>query len=274
MKSHLPIQATLEKSQTYVTQQLMAGAARPYGDGWLQAHNFSNSPEQLNTLLEGITRQFSATDARFAPIYLAGLHGSTLAQIGIVTILTQGRLPDLSSAQVKLRYHPGGHVEALYFGAATVYALPTDAESSHPDVIALPDLERLLEQLRLMIEDQLFALVAALHDRVKLGKRSLWLATADQIAVRVMHVCKQLGRREQAARLVDSLLNAEGSAFKGKTAVVHIQAGGRKDEFVQRSACCFIDRTRYAGQPVQRCLTCPANGIEQIKRNRVQYLGG
>lgn len=144
------------------------------------------------------------------------------------------RVPLLRAADVLVRYD-GGQLRVGLSRSVRVAVLPTDplALSGLPEIQVVPDGAALLDALRAsLLDEHLTPMVEAIHDRVRIGTRTLLGSLASGVAYAILRSADALpgSSAESIGVLLDTLAVAD---------LVDLVPGADGAPTVQRKTCCL-----------------------------------
>ncbi len=208
-------------------------------DGWTPATALLTNPsDPLDQLLWAAQRRWDA-----APHVAAALAWKSyvywVALPAVLGYATARRVPLLDAAHVAVRY--ASHQPFLQLGLScpTVLVLPNDplAASPPPGVCVVPDNAALLAGLRdSLLDGHLLPLADRIHDRVRVGRRTL----LGSLASGVGHALSRLGEALQVSTL-DTATDLLSTWDVADLVELTEQPGCGLD--VQRRTCCLAFAT-------------------------------
>jgi Ferric iron reductase FhuF-like transporter len=151
-------------------------------DGWLPAAEFT-SGERLTALLDAAHQRWNAAPHAAAALAFKS-YAYWLALPAVVGYASARRVPLVSPDNVLVRPHAGAPFVELGLARPALAALADDPVTAlHPGVLALPDDAALLGYLRRhLLDGHLRPLLSRLHERVRIGERTLLGSVASGIA--------------------------------------------------------------------------------------------
>lgn len=219
------------------------------------------NPKTVAAMLEGVARAHQQDAHRYTASALVINLTSVLTGIAIPLILQSDRLPILAPDHARFNMVSGGNpFGGVVLSSTRFYALAADATLPHEDATVVASTSALLQIFGTVLIEHLRPLIASLGTGLKSGERGLWLAAADQLINSTLFICQMLNMPAHAHTIAAGVINVPDSPLQGPSGVEVVHAGPRRGYFVKRAACCFIYMSSYRGQPVQKCLTCPAHG--------------
>lgn len=250
-----------------------------YGAGGLPSFL---QPDAVAHMIAAQFRRYDTTDIRFAVSRIVADATRLLVHVGMGPFFARHAVPLLHPDGARLSVGPHGHFQHVTLTSPRFYYWYNDDNPLvstglhqgqavpyfHPPYIFR---EHLIAQLS--------PLIAALAPYWTAGPRALWLAAADQYALEALHLGQQLipPHLMPSSQRLDFIRAHVNPPLRDKAHVLyarntemlavsaHEDGVTLHDAFVLRTSCCFIDRTRYMGRPVQRCMTCPAHGFAKRK---------
>lgn len=202
------------------------------GTGWRPAADLVNG-SGLPELLAAAARQWRAS-----PHAAAALAWKAYAYwVGLPAVLgwaSARRVPLLLPGDVLVRYD-GGQLRVGLTRSVRVAVLPTDplALSGLPEVDVVPDEAALLEVLRSSLLDaHLMPVIEAIHERVRVGTRTLLGSVASGVAYAILRAADALPG--SSAETIGVLLDAFGVAD-----LVELVPGPGGTPTVRRRTCCL-----------------------------------
>ncbi|MEU4244925.1 IucA/IucC family C-terminal-domain containing protein [Actinoplanes sp. NPDC026619] len=201
--------------------------------GWFRATELGN--QKLDLLLENAGRRWNAQPhAAAALAWKAYTYWAALP--AVLGYASARRVPLLSSENVLVNFNDPRPLLTLGLRAdIPVAVLPNDplALTGHPRIRVVPDEEALLAELRrTLLDSHLTPLLNAIHDRVRLGKRTLLGSLASGVAYGVLRSADAIPG--SSAETVTTLHRALG--VEDLIELVPDQFGQLD---VQRKTCCL-----------------------------------
>jgi hypothetical protein len=274
-----PLAATLARIAALDPHSLAAGL----GDrepGWFPATALCDAESaQLAEGLAHATRRYPTADRRTAGAFFIGHYAWYLAGAAIGSYLAERRVPDLSLANVMLRYgtytwHSGdqsGEAENIEVRLVRgrFAALADDPAAEHIDADVLPSSKALRDWLREALEQHMAALIDSVHTGTRLGKRAQWNLVADSCARLFQHAGQRLGEEPRGCAEGLAFIQAPASPMRAShTRYLTLECNGHRDTFVERGGCCLHHRV----EPGQNCSTCPLRPAEERSKLLLDYM--
>ncbi len=256
-----PLVATLERISAIEIGKLDLSARPtvPEEPGWFLVSDLAADGDILRGVFERVERGYAMGDRTLAgTALLRSVLWRTLTP-AVAALLTERRLPDLSAANVALRFGESGFAEGLAFNGARLVVLPGDLGGSKSVVSASE--EAFLVRLRAAVaEDFLENLIPALRAlRVRRSRRALWSVGVDVCAEAFMFVGQGLGREDEACAFGRKLLGV--SPLAGSVNYFTFEYDGGSMLSRVRNTCC-LHYTLGNGA----CFTCPRTSDEERLR--------
>ena len=151
-------------------------------EGWLPALEFT-SGDRLTALLDAAHRRWNAAPHAAAALAFKS-YAYWLALPAVVGYASARRVPLVSPDNVLVRPHEGAPFVEIGLARPVIAALADDPVTAlHPDVLALPDDAALLGYLRRhLLDEHLLPLLRRMHERVRIGERTLLGSVASGVA--------------------------------------------------------------------------------------------
>lgn len=190
---------------------------------------------------------------------------SNLAGLG--SYFTDQRVPDLSWGNFRLHWREEGWADRLSLVTPRFYALPDDPAIQHKDAIVIADKDALREIFRRQYETNIAAIIEPLKRNSGLGKPAIWGTATDYCVSMITTITREQNRLGTCDSEVAAFVHASGSPLNGKSDVMWIECGDRREPFLDRRACCLW--YTVAAEPNSYCSTCPivprADRIERLR---------
>jgi hypothetical protein len=202
--------------------------------GWMPASQLVNG-SRLPLLLDAAQRRWSAAPHASAALAWKA-YTYWLALPAVLGWASARRVPLLRPADVLV--HLDDHRSLITVGLhrdTTVAVLPGDplALAGPPEVRVVADEADLLASLRTsLLDEHLTPMLDAIHDRVRLGSRTLLGSVASGVAYGILRAADSLPG--SSAQNVGTLLDALGVAD-----LVELVPGPTGEPTVQRRTCCL-----------------------------------
>ncbi|WP_189079866.1 IucA/IucC family C-terminal-domain containing protein [Mangrovihabitans endophyticus] len=202
--------------------------------GWIPAAALTGAPH-LDALLGSAARRWHASPHAAAALAWKA-YAYWLALPAVLGWASARRVPLLTGSDVLVRVDaPEGMVTVGLRPDVPVAVLPSDpiAYRGLPQVHVVPDEAALLESFRAsLLDSHLTPLLDAIHDRVRIGKRTLLGSLASGVAYVVLRSADALPGSSLEA--IDTLLRVLGVAD-----LVEMVPGPAGAFEVQRRTCCL-----------------------------------
>jgi hypothetical protein len=274
-----PLAATLARIAALDQHSLAAGLG-DLESGWFPAAELCDAVS--GRLAEGLahaTRRYPNAERRAAGAFFVGHYAWYLAGAAIGSYLAEQRIPDLSPANVALRYSTytwragdqSGEAESmeLRFLRGHFAALADDPAAAHPDAVLLPSAPALRDWLREALEQHMDPLIDAVHTGTRLSKRAQWNLVADSCARLFQHAGQQLGEAPRGcAEGLAFIQSPESPMSASHTRYLTLECNGHSDTFVERGGCCLY----YRVEPGHNCSTCPLRPAEERNQMLLAYM--
>lgn len=261
-----PFVSTVERIST-IKAYLDVQLGRPVDAGWTPTTDLlaAVSPRR-EELLQRLHRRYKTTDRHFVAMTFFGGYLWHVVVAGSASYLVDGRVPEITPANVALRWDAEGWAGTLALLEGRFAALPDDPAAGHPDVTVVADRDALRAYFaERIVRDYAAPMIDTLSATSPLGKPALWGAVADRCAATMLWLGQKLGQAATCRDDATALL--EAVPYKGKGAVLTVEPGGRAEMFLKRCACCLA----YRVDGHDYCLTCPLlSSEEQVRRLRDQ----
>lgn len=230
-----------------------------HGDGWISAPTLMQ-PESpyLIRLLEQAGVVYGTPDRQIWASFFMNSYAWLVASVSLGCYLAAERVPDLTPANVSLRFNQdAGYAAGISFANSRFWALPDDIAAGHPDATIMPDRAALRDTLRRQIETHMRDLIPALRAQASFGTRALWITVADRCAGFLFWLHQQRPDaipRDQLVRETDALIHVPESPFNNPLTAIHTPDGCGDDPLtLQRGACCL----NYKRPDGNYCESCP-----------------
>jgi hypothetical protein len=274
-----PLAATLARVAALDPHSLAAGLGDPEPGWFLAAALCDAASGRLAEGLAHATRRHPNAERRAAGAFFVGHYAWYLAGAAIGSYLAERRIPDLSPANVALRYstytwHAGdqsGQAESMEvrFVRGHFAALADDPAAAHPDAVLLPSAPALRDWLREALEQHMDPLIDAVHVSTRLGKRAQWNLVADSCARLFQHAGQHLGEAPRGCAEGLAFIQSPASPMRAShTRYLMLECNGHSDTFVERGGCCLY----YRVEPGHNCSTCPLRPAEERKQMLLAYM--
>jgi hypothetical protein len=274
-----PLAATLARIAALDPHTFAAGLGDP-DPGWFPATALWDADSAR--LLEGLahsTRSYPGAERRTAGAFFIGHYAWYLAGAAICAYLAERRIPDLSPANVALRYgsytwysgDQSGQAENIEvrFVRGHFAVLANDPAAAHPDALVLPSAPALREWLREALEQHIAPLIDGVYAVTRLGKRAQWNLVADSCARLFQHAGQHLGDEPRACAEGLAFIQSPVSPMRAShTRYLTLECNGHRDTFVERGGCCLY----YRVAPGQNCSTCPLRPAEERTQLLLDYM--
>lgn len=260
-----PLQQTLDRSEALREALILDARLGVPADGdWVSAEELvaEDSPE-LARRMEFLLGLRGKRDAAMA---LAGSYARWLAGPAIVSYLLERRAPDLSPANVAVRFSEYGNVDAVAFRRGDFAALPSDPDLAHIDAVILPDEGESLRWLRQSLEDHLAPVIGGVRAITRVGERALWGRCADLCAHAFLAAGREIGT--DAGSKAEAFVSAPESPLNGRTRFFAIEHAGREQTCLVSGVCCQGYKVPGYGY----CATCPLLSQEELERGAREAL--
>jgi len=257
-----PLSATLERVSAARPGggiDLGARVGLPGGPGWVTVADLAWDLGLLEDLMSRIGRGCGSENrAYWGTTVLRGYLWRALAP-AVAAFLAERRLPDLSAANVALRFGESGFAEDVAFVSPRFTALPDDPQAQHPDAEVVPSVGAMLGRMReALAGTHLPVMIPALRSlRVRRGTRVLWRAASDVCAEAFMFVGRELGREAEGCALAEKLL-ATPSPLSAPTNFYVLEYDGGSERTRVRNTCCLYYKLGDGA-----CFTCPRTTHEE-----------
>ncbi|MFB9332957.1 IucA/IucC family C-terminal-domain containing protein [Actinoplanes octamycinicus] len=201
--------------------------------GWIPATELSGPA--LTSLLESAGRQWGAQPHAAAALAWKS-YTYWLALPAVLGWASARRVPLITADNVLISFdRPGVLVRVGLRPGTPVAVLPDDplALGGHPDAVVVPDQSALLGEFRrAVLDEHLTPLLDAIHDRVRVGKRTLLGSLASGVAYGILRSADATPGR--SAESVGLLLGALGIGD-----LIELVPGANGQLDVQRKTCCL-----------------------------------
>lgn len=226
----------------------------PDGPGW---HRYPDllTDIAVGGLLDALDDRLGGGRALAAQT-LVGRVAGPLSTVLAAAVFTERRLPAVEPDGLVLRGLDGGDEPAgLALAGTAMSVLPGDPAAGHPDVSVLPD----LAALQLALTTGLHHLFEPLVDTVsrcgRRGRRALWQAVADRIAIGHLLAGKHGGEEDRARRETDATLAGGPRPLTLTVDWLDLEHLGTRALFKRKSVCClYYKSVEYRDE---YCTTCP-----------------
>jgi hypothetical protein len=212
---------------------LAPGLTVPDQAGWAPASDLAGVG--LGALLESAGRRWNAQPHAAAALAWKA-YTYWLALPAVLGWASARRVPLITASNVVMSFDDPSVMITLGVRAGIpVAVLPTDplALAGHPDAVVVPDEEALLAEFRrALLDEHLTPLLAAIHSRVRLGKRPLLGSLASGIAYGILRSADTTPGRSSES--IDMLLDA----LDIRDLIELVPARNGKLD-VQRKTCCL-----------------------------------
>jgi Ferric iron reductase FhuF-like transporter/FhuF 2Fe-2S C-terminal domain len=251
-----PLAQTLARARR-LSAYLQPQVGEPGGEGWAAALDPLRADRPLLAQLVAATQARLRTRSA-AMIGSALLQGYQWPLIGaaVACYLIDRRVPDLSAANVLVRYGAAHDADALALRSGRFTALPDDPAAAHPDATVVAGREALREALRAGVEAHMGEAIALICAHLGCGPRGLWLSVADRLAGTLIWLMQAHGQAPaaQIENEVEALIRAPGSPLSSRQiGLIALTHHGRSEVFLDRATCCYWYRTDGG----EYCSTCP-----------------
>jgi hypothetical protein len=236
--------------------------------GWVAADDLLGARAgPLDRLLErvGADRRTPYPGIR-SSLFLAG-YAWQVAGAALGCYLLARRVPSLAAANVLVRFGDDGRAREVAFLDGGFAALPFDPGVDHPDAQVVRDEGALRRHLVAgLLEGHLDDLMDALIARGGLRQEFLRAGLEDRLVGALIWLGKRAGREAEAAAEAEAF--AAVAPFAGRSGVLWVEHGGRRECFAARQSCCLT--FRLPGRA--NCATCPLLPVEERRRRLVEHL--
>jgi hypothetical protein len=258
-----PLAATLERLAAGgiddEEMDLSARTGSPDGDGWVTVADLADNRELLEDLMSCVGREYGVRNPAYAgTAVLRGYLWRALSP-AVAAFLAERRLPDLSAANVALRFGESGFAEDVAFVSPRFAALPDDPQAAHPDAEVVPSEGAMLGRMReALAGTHLPGVIPSLRElRVRRGTRVLQRAAADSCAEAFMFVGRELGREEEGLGFAEELLSGP-PPLSAPTNYYVLEYPGGSERTRVRNTCCLYYKVGDG-----TCFTCPRTTDEE-----------
>jgi hypothetical protein len=173
-------------------------------------------------------------------------------------VFTDRRLPVLDAEQIALRWTSGegaDRADAVAFDRPGLLVLPGDPAVAAPGVSVVPDVAALQAALTAQVYRLFEPLVDAASVLGRRGRRALWQAVADRVAVGFLLTGKHVGQAARARAETDQTLAAAPRQLRLAVDWLPVEHGGTVELFKRKSVCCLYYKA--LGYRDVYCSTCP-----------------
>ena len=241
---------------------------------WLSAADLAaESSSHIEDLLARARSHYKADGFHPSAMLWFGHYAYAIEVITFACFLVEGRVPDLSSENIYLRFDQVGEVESIAWMGRSFTALPNDAGASHPDCIILPTREALREYMHGALLELFTPLIDSVSAYSSMGKPGLWGIAADYAAYAFTALSDLVGDESvgvEESRLF-SRANSKLSVKRGFIPVEHI---GMTHYLLERTSCCLYYKVEGGGY----CHSCPHRPLEErielVKRHMEEEAAG
>jgi hypothetical protein len=171
------------------------------------------------------------------------------------------RVPDLSPANVWLRFAEWGSPNAVAFSDDRFVGLPDDPAAGLTTIETVPTVEALRDLLREDLIATFAPFITLLRSRARIGARSLWQGAAESCGHAIIGAVPltSAGDEHWLREEITALLCQPDSPLRAKPDLALIEANGRRRLFLIGSTCC--ENFKRPGEGY--CNNCPHRQREE-----------
>jgi ferric iron reductase protein FhuF len=181
----------------------------------------------------------------------------------MASYMVSQRVPDLSAANMSIRFDEDGEPAAIAWTSTRFAALQSDPAAGYANCQPMTSADELRAHLIAGFVDHFTPVVDALKRNSRLGKAGLWGIVTDTVASTFSWIGQQLGVHELALNEA-RLIAASDTRLNRKVDFVFVEEAGLSHCMAERNSCCFYFRVEDGGY----CSNCPHRQPEE----RVQII--
>lgn len=248
-----------------LSDNLFLQLGHPPGDAWLRADEVE---QRLEELLGRVQARYGA-DRAVAAAFFTGSYAWGIVGGALACLVTERRAPDVSMANLSLRFDEQGYVTAVALVTSRFACLATDPAAAACDVLTAPDADRLRRWLRARIVEHLERLVQPLRNTARRGRSASWKTITDA-CTGVFTLLARAGLDHDFCRAEANAFLATGPPLVANPILFSLECNGKQHLFMRRKSCCLAYRLAEFGY----CATCPlvsdAEREQRIRRSLME----
>ena len=227
--------------------------------GWRSAAEITMAgTPHLDGILAHVALRYKVITRPPAVSLWFGQYAFGVMTVAIACYLVEQRVPDLTSANVQVRFDGDGNPAAFAWCGRSFAALPEDPAAHHPDCMVFSSRKALREHLLNQIITHLTPLVEALRVLSSFGRPALWALAADSSASAFTWIAELLG--DTALGLEEArAFSAAPSLLHRKRDFIPVEHCGLTYTMLDRVSCCLY----FKVEDGDYCSTCPHRPPEE-----------
>lgn len=226
--------------------------------GWCSVADLAMEHPLMEDLFKGLLSHYQTTKLRPPAMFWFGHYAYNVELITFACFLVDGRVPDLSTDQLSIRFGEDRDIENLAWKGRSFAALPDDPYAAHPDCIVLPTREALRKYMQKQLIANFTPVIESVSSYSTLGKPGLWEIAADYAAFAFAALGEIMG--DESLGVQESRLFAEiKSKLSLRRQFISIEHIGSTHYMLERTSCCLY----YQVKEGVYCHSCPHRPIDE-----------
>lgn len=233
-----------------------AQLGEPDGPGWTRYDELLDETG-LRDRLAAAEAHLGGGSALAAQSTVGRIAGPPVALMA-AAVFAERRLPVLDPAQIAVHWssHDGDvRSDGVAFDRPGLLVLPGDPAVAAPGASVVPDVAALQAALTAQVHRLFEPLVEATSVLGRRGRRALWQAVADRVAVAFLLTGKHTGEAGRARAETDQTLAAAPKQLRLAVDWLPVEHRGSVELFKRKSVCCLYYKA--LGHRDVYCSTCP-----------------